>query len=105
MAEVTFTDANFEEKVLKSNKLVVVDFFATWCGPCQMMAPNIEEIAGEMSDIAIGKMNIDENEITPQKYQVMSIPTVVFFKGGEVVDKVVGYQSKEALEEKINELK
>lgn len=105
MAEVTFTDANFEEKVLKSNKLVVVDFFATWCGPCQMMAPNIEEIAGEMSDIAIGKMNIDENEITPQKYQVMSIPTVVFFKGGEVMDKVVGYQSKEALEEKIAELK
>lgn len=105
MAEVTFTDANFEEKVLKSDKLVVVDFFATWCGPCQMMAPNIEEIAEEMSDIVIGKMNIDENEITPQKYQVMSIPTVVFFKGGEVVAKVVGYQSKEALEEKINELK
>ena len=105
MAEVTFTDANFEEKVLKSNKLVVVDFFATWCGPCQMMAPNIEEIAVEMSDIIIGKMNIDENEITPQKYQVMSIPTVVFFKGGEVVEKVVGYQSKEALEEKIAELK
>lgn len=105
MAEVTFTDANFEEKVLKSNKLVVVDFFATWCGPCQMMAPNIEEIAEEMSDIAIGKMNIDENEITPQKYQVMSIPTVIFFRNGEVVDKVVGYQSKEALEEKIAELK
>lgn len=105
MAEVTFTDTNFEEKVLKSDKLVVVDFFATWCGPCQMMAPNIEEIAEEMSGIVIGKMNIDENEITPQKYQVMSIPTVVFFKNGEVVDKVVGYQSKEALEEKIAELK
>lgn len=105
MAEVTFTDANFEEKVLKSDKLTVVDFFATWCGPCQMMAPNIEELSAEMSDVVIGKMNIDENEETPQKYQVMSIPTVVFFKDGKVVDKVVGYQSKEALEEKINELK
>lgn len=105
MAEATFTDANFEETVLKSDKLVVVDFFATWCGPCQMMAPHVEEIAEEMSDIVIGKMDIDANETTPQKYQVMSIPTVVFFKGGEIVGKVVGYQSKEALLERIAEFK
>jgi len=105
MAEVAFTDANFQEVALDTDKLVVVDFFATWCGPCQMMAPHVEELAEEMSDVVIGKMNIDDNEETPQKYQVMSIPTVLFLKGGEVVEKLVGYQSKEALAEKIGELK
>ena len=105
MAEVVFTDANFTEKVLKSDKLAVVDFFATWCGPCQMMAPHVEELASEMNDVVIGKMDIDTNEATPQKYEVMSIPTIVFFKGGEAIEKIVGYQSKESLEEKIKELK
>ena len=105
MAEVAFTDANFKELALDSDKLVLVDFFATWCGPCQMMAPHVEELAEEMDDVVIGKMNIDDNETTPTQFQVMSIPTIVFFKGGEVVAKVVGYQSKEALEEKIAELK
>lgn len=105
MAEVTFTDDNFQELALNSDTLVVVDFFATWCGPCQMMAPHVEELAEEMSDIVIGKMNIDDHQQTPQKYQVMSIPTVLFLKGGEVVEKLVGYQSKEALAEKISELK
>ncbi len=105
MAEVAFTDQNFTDTALKSNKLVVVDFFATWCGPCQMMAPHIEELAHEMPDVVIGKLNSDENPETVTQYQIMSLPTIVFLKNGQVVDKVIGYQSKDALEEKINGLK
>lgn len=105
MSEVKFTDQNFNETALSSPKLVLVDFYATWCGPCQMMAPHIEELANEYSDVVIGKLDVDENPEIAQKYQVMSIPTIVFIKNGEVVEKLVGYQSKDALEEKLDALK
>ena len=104
MAEVKFTDDNFEAEVLKSDLPVLVDFFAEWCGPCKMMAPVIEELANEYEGKwKIGKINIDENPEAAQKYGVQSIPTLKIFKGGEVVDQVVGFQSKDALVAKLGE--
>lgn len=98
--EVTFTDANFEEEVLKSDKPVLVDFFAPWCGPCQMMSPVIEDLAKEMEGKAkVGKLNVDENPEKAQEYGVMSIPTIKIFKNGEVVKEMTGAQSPEALKE------
>lgn len=95
-------DKNFEEKVLKSDKVALVDFWAPWCGPCQMMGPVIEDTAKEAGDKAIvAKLNVDENPETAQKYGVMSIPTLIIFKGGEIVKQLVGVQSKETLLEEI----
>lgn len=97
-----FTDQNFEQEVLRTDKPVLVDFWAPWCGPCQIMGPIIEELAQEMEGKAtVGKLNVDENPITAQKYGVMSIPTLIIFKGGVVVDQVVGVQPKEILREKL----
>ncbi len=97
------TDKNFEEEVLKSDKPVLVDFWAPWCGPCQMMGPIIEETAKEAKDTAkVGKLNVDENPETAQKYGVMSIPTLIIFKKGENSKQLVGVQSKEVL---LDELK
>lgn len=103
----TFTTDNFKEEVLGSDGLVVVDFWAEWCGPCKMLGPIMEEIAEEFKDedkVSVGKLNVDENGETAQQYQVMSIPAVKFFKNGEVVDQIVGLQPKEAIVEKINKL-
>ncbi|GGH83715.1 thioredoxin 1 [Pullulanibacillus pueri] len=101
MAISHVTDQNFSEET--SNGLVLADFWATWCGPCKMIAPVLEEIDGEMSDkVKIVKLDVDDNQETAGKFGVMSIPTLLLFKDGEVVDKVVGYQPKEALEEFIN---
>ena len=95
-------DKNFEEKVLKSDKVALVDFWAPWCGPCQMMGPVIDETAKEAGDSAVvGKLNVDESPETAQKYGVMSIPTLIIFKGGEIVKQLVGVQSKETLLEEI----
>ena len=101
MSELNLNDQNFEEEVLKSGVPVLVDFWAPWCGPCQMMGPIIEEMAGEYgSDKAkVVKLNVDESQITAGKYQVMSIPTFLVFKGGEVVDKMVGGVPREKLKE------
>lgn len=100
---IEITDANFEEVVLKSDKPVLVDFWATWCGPCIMMAPVIDELAGEFADTAVvGKLDVDANRATAAKFGVMSIPTLILFKGGEAVDKVVGVSAKNVLAEKIN---
>lgn len=98
------TDKNFETEVLKSNLPVLVDFWAEWCGPCRMMGPLVEELAEEMDDtrVKIGKMNVDENPATPGRYGVMSIPTFLVFKGGQVVDQIVGSMPKEALKERIS---
>ncbi len=102
--EQIFTDANFNEEVLKSSTPVFVDFWAPWCGPCQMMGPIVESIAKEMdpNKIKIGKLNVDENPEKSGEFNVMSIPTFLVFKGGQVVDQVVGGVQKEKLLEVIN---
>ena len=94
--EYLFTDQNFEQEVLKSDLPVLVDFFAVWCGPCQMMAPIIEEIAKEQEGkIKVGKINADENPQTSEKYNIMSIPTLILFKDGQVVKTFQGFRTKE----------
>ena len=101
--EITFTDQNFEAEVLKSEMPVLADFWAPWCGPCKLLGPIIEELAKEYADkIKIGKLNVDENQETAQKYNVMSVPTLLLIKGGEVKETLVGVQSKEALKEKLD---
>jgi thioredoxin 1 len=95
---VTVTDASFADDVLNSDKLVLVDFWATWCGPCRMVAPVLEEIAGEHSDkITVAKLDVDSNPTVARDYQVLSIPTLILFKGGEPVKQIVGAKPKAAL--------
>lgn len=101
-----FTDENFEQEVLKSNQLTIVDFYADWCGPCKMVAPVIEQLADEYKDtVKVGKINVDNAPGIAAKYKVMTIPTIMYFKDGEPVHKIVGVERKEVFEEKIAELK
>lgn len=104
--EVALTDENFEAEVLKSEMPVLVDFWAPWCGPCKVLGPVIEELAEEFEGkgVKIAKMNVDEATDMPGKYGVMSIPTLILFKGGEPVEQMVGVQSKEKLAEKLSAL-
>jgi thioredoxin 1 len=92
-----FTDANFETEVLQSEIPVLVDFWAPWCGPCQILGPIVEELATEETGVKIGKLNVDENPGVASKYSIMSIPTIKIFKGGSIVKETVGVQSKEDL--------
>ena len=105
MSLLHFTDANFKKDVLESNLPVLVDFWATWCGPCKMITPIIEELAKEYSGkIKIGKLNVEESPKTPSQYGVMSIPTLIFFKEGKVMEQVVGALNKAELKKKIDEI-
>lgn len=88
---VNITDDTFEQEVLQSDKPVIVDFWATWCGPCKMIAPILEEVAAEYADkVKVVKLDVDANNKTAGKYNIMSIPSLLFFKGGEMVDQVIG---------------
>jgi thioredoxin 1 len=101
--EHTFTDANFEAEVLQSPTPVAVDFWAEWCGPCRVMGPIVEEISGEIDPgkLKIGKLNVDQNGETSMKYGILSIPTILIFKGGQVAEQIVGSMSKEALKDRL----
>lgn len=95
MKPVNVTDANFQAEVLNSDLPVLVDFWAAWCGPCRMMGPVIDEIAGEYEGkLKVCKMNVDENPNTPTKYGIMSIPTLILFKDGAPVKKLIGFRPK-----------
>ena len=98
--EKKFTTENFDAEVLKADKPVLVDFYADWCGPCKMMAPVVEKLAQDFEGTAVvGKLNVDENEEIAMRYGVMTIPTLIVFKNGEVVKKTVGLQPREEVEQ------
>lgn len=102
MANV-FTTENFEKEVLQSDVPVLVDFWATWCMPCKMLAPVIEEIAAEADGYKVGKVDVDQEPELAQKYRIMSIPTILVFKNGKVAASTVGVQPKAALKELLNQ--
>ena len=97
MAYITITKDHFKTEVLDSKKTVILDFWATWCGPCRMIAPILEEIAEEREDIIVGKINVDEERELSREFGIMSIPTLIVFKNGEVVNKGIGYMPKEKI--------
>ena len=101
---VTITDAEFESSVLQSDKPVILDFWAEWCQPCKMLSPTVEAIADEYEEkIKVGKLNVDDNPNTATKYGIRGIPTLLFFKGGEVVQQMVGVKSKTEIKKVIDE--
>ena len=100
------SDTTFQKEVLESKEPVLVDFWAPWCGPCKILGPIVEELAKEYAGkaVKIAKMNVDDHSITPSKYGVMSIPTLIFFKNGKPLDQLIGVQRKEDLKKKIEGL-
>ncbi len=102
---VHFTDANFETEVLNSKVPVLVDFFADWCGPCQMLSPIVEELARDYAGrIKIGKVDVDKNQKISEKFGIMAIPTLILFKTGKNVDKVTGLETKAQLRKRLDKL-
>ena len=95
------TDADFQAEVIENEKAVLVDFWAPWCGPCRVIAPSLEEIAGEREDLRIVKLNVDDNQATAARYDVMSIPTLILFKNGEPAHKIIGALPKSRLVQEI----
>jgi len=95
MAVLTITKDNFDAEVVKSNQTVLVDFWATWCGPCSMMGPIVDEIAAERPDVKVGKINVDNERDLAKQFRVLSIPTLVIFRDGVPIDRIVGVQPKE----------
>lgn len=99
---VKVTDGNFDKEVINSDKKVIVDFWAEWCGPCRMVAPVVEDIAKEYSkEVKVAKLNVDENQSTASRYGIMSIPTMLVFENGKLQDKLVGYMPKDKLARKV----
>ena len=101
MSVINLTTENFEEEVLNAKEPVLVDFWATWCGPCQTMGPVVDELAQELTDIKVGKVNVDEQMTLAREYKVMSIPTFLVFKDGKVAERTLGVQEKSELEQLI----
>jgi thioredoxin 1 len=95
------TDNNFQAEVLENDTAVLVDFWAPWCGPCRVIAPSLEEINEEREDIRVVKLNVDDNQMTAARYQVMSIPTLILFKGGEPVHQIIGAMPKSRMVQEI----
>jgi len=105
MSEIILTDDTFKKEVLESKEPALVDFWAPWCGPCRMVGPIIEELAKEYAGkVKICKLNVDENQTMAGEYRISSIPTILFFKEGKVVDQVMGVQDKDALKIKLDSL-
>jgi len=104
MSLIHLTDANFKKEVLESDLPVLVDFWAAWCGPCKMMTPNFEAVAAELSDkVVFGKVNVDNEYELSERFGVMSIPTLIFFKNGEMVNQITGALPKDMLQKKVKE--
>ena len=101
MSVINLTTENFEEEVLNAKEPVLVDFWATWCGPCQTMGPVVDELAQELTDVKVGQVNVDEQMVLAREYKVMSIPTFLVFKDGKVAERTLGVQEKSELEQLI----
>ena len=102
---VEVTDGNFDQTVLKSEQPVMIDFWAAWCGPCKALAPIVDEVATAYNGkVIVGKMDVDNSPVTPQRYGVRGIPTLLIFKDGQVKDQIVGYVSRETIEKALNKL-
>jgi thioredoxin 1 len=99
------TDATFDQEVLKSEQVVLVDFWAVWCGPCKAIAPVVEALAAKYAgQLKVTKVNVDQNSATPSRYSIRGIPALLFFKGGKVADQIVGYVPQDVIDEKIQRL-